>query len=83
MTPAKLYEGHRAFVRQEARPLSLADAVAAYFAADHAFVVGYAGSCPDWQFRQLEARALEARATAIEALQREGIPRKLAERMLL
>lgn len=76
-----LYEGHRAYVRQQAKPISLADAVAAFFAADSAFELCTINT-PDWQFRQLEDRALEARAIAIEALQREGISRAHAERML-
>ena len=60
---------------------TLSEAIAAHFAADHAFNLVPAGAA-DWQFCQLESRAQAARQSAIEALQHQGIPRAIAERML-
>jgi hypothetical protein len=65
-----------------ARANTLADAVAAYFAADSAMNIQAIATAPDWQFNQLEGQYTATREAAVEALQREGIPRKMAERML-
>ena len=80
VTPQHLDRGLAAFHRNP--PQTMAQAVRAAFAADDALHLACAKGVPDWQFNQLERQQQQTRLAAIEALQRAGVSRSDAERML-
>lgn len=83
MKAETLDAGQRRFVRDFGAP-TLAQAVAAHFAASDAFdlAVAHGSLTSTATFNQLEAQAEARRVDLIAALQREGVSLRLADRLL-